>query len=58
MISSFYRNSGKIHLSKFSIQNYSTKKIFVFEGDRRKFFMGEFFQLCNIIFAREMRKTA
>ena len=43
----YYHNSGKIHLLKFSIQNYSTKKIFVFEGDRRKFLWVNFFN--NVI---------
>ena len=42
-----YRNSGKIHLSKFLIQNYSTKKIFIFEGDQRKFLWVNFFN--NVI---------
>ena len=48
---SIHRNSGKIHLSKLSIQNYSAKKIFIFEGDQQKF-------QCNIILARQMQKTA
>ena len=44
-----YCNSGKIHLSKFSIQNYSTWKFFIFEGDRQKF--------CGWIFSSNVIKS-
>ena len=44
---SFYRNSGKIHLSKFSIQNYSAKKFSSLKVINENFLWVNFFN--NVI---------